>query len=286
MKVTVVTAFYKGNQYIQKLLESIEANIESCKKCGIEVESIIVNDSPRYSVDIDDSKYSFSIIILQNSINLGIHASRINGIRAAKGEYIILLDQDDVITPNAILSQCERIKNADVCVGNGYQVEGEKKEPIFRNKKYHSLVKENPVFIKYGTPIISPGQCLIKKESFPQAWLENPLKENGADDEILWIMMHLQGKKFVTNSNDVYHHIATGNNASDNFAKMAQSGLEGVPLLEGAGINKKALKQYVRRRLMKVERYNASALKKLWVNIKYMDLSIYVLKIKCLQRRK
>lgn len=285
--VSIITAFYKGNKFIDRLLSSIQMNYDECKKNGIELESIIVNDSPDCSVNYDKNKYKFKISVICNSKNIGIHGTRINGIFYALGEYIIMLDQDDILTPHAISSQINSLGNCDICVGNGIQVSDVKERIIFKTQKYHRCVKNVDVFLKFGTPIISPGQCLIKKESIPVEWLQNIIHKNGADDEILWILMLLRGYRFCINRADVYHHISTGNNTSDNFEKMADSSLEGITLFDKQGImTEKQKKDFIRRRTMKKKRYNASKQKKVFVNLRYFDLSLFIMKIKILQMKR
>lgn len=284
--VSVITAFYKGNRYINKLLSSIQMNYEECKKNDIDLESIIVNDSPDCTVDYDQSEYKFNIRIVTNTKNIGIHGTRINGISHALGEYIIMLDQDDVLTPHAIVNQVRALGDKDVCVGNGVRVSDIKSSVIFKNEKYHRCVQKLDVFLRFGTPIISPGQCLIKKAAIPIEWLQNIIHQNGADDELLWILMLLKKKKFCISGEDVYHHISTGNNASDDFGKMADSSLEGIGLLEAQGIiTEKQKKHFIRRRMMKKERYRASNFGKVIINLKYFDLSLYVFRIKLLQKK-
>lgn len=50
--VSVITAFYYGNKYIDQLLESIQLNYMQCIKDDIQVSSIIVNDSPDCKVNL------------------------------------------------------------------------------------------------------------------------------------------------------------------------------------------------------------------------------------------
>ena len=286
--VTIITPFYRGNQFLDRLLNSIEKNASICKKDGIKIQHIIVNDSPEYDICINNyNNYSFDIIILNNEKNIGIQKSRIKGISYSKGEYIIMLDQDDYLEDSAVESLLLSIKDYDVCVGNGYQVYGEVKQPIFANSKYQELVYDLNVFLKYGTVIISPGQCLVKKDAISQAWIDNPININGADDEILWILMLSEDKKFTVDKDLVYNHYNTGENTSDNYSKMALSAMEAIPSLkERSQLNDKQLKVFERRRKMKCERYKSSIIKKIWIGIKYIDLSLYIVKIKFIKWRK
>ena len=65
-------------------------------------------------------KADFSVEILNNPCNLGIQASRINGLQSACGEWINFLDQDDLLFPEKYESYLKYMDQADVIISNGY----------------------------------------------------------------------------------------------------------------------------------------------------------------------
>ena len=65
-----------------------------------DIEIIIVHDDPDYEGLIVPNVVN--MIILQNKENLGTAESINVGIRASKGEYILPLDSDDMLTQNSI----------------------------------------------------------------------------------------------------------------------------------------------------------------------------------------
>ena len=106
MDVSVIIPIYKGNGYIESLLNKIEKNYQESQK---EIEVIFVNDYPDEEI-IVGSQHDFPIRIINNEMNQGIHQTRINGLKKAIGKYILFLDQDDEISdffrPYGMDSRC------------------------------------------------------------------------------------------------------------------------------------------------------------------------------------
>ena len=114
MDVSVIIPIYKGNGYIESLLNKIEKNYQESQK---EIEVIFVNDYPDEEI-IVGSQHDFPIRIINNEMNQGIHQTRINGLKKALGKYILFLDQDDEISDFYIKRQLEHIGDADLCIAN------------------------------------------------------------------------------------------------------------------------------------------------------------------------
>ena len=290
MLVSIITTFYYGTEYLPALLKSIQENAVRCKRHGIDIEHIIVNDSPDIKFTIED-RDSFKVRIYDNERNMGIHASRITGVGMAKGKYIIFLDQDDTLAPGAVLSHMAVMHRRDgrlpaVSVGNGYWVDKKTRhrETIYKNIWYHGLCNRMDTVICYGTIIISPGQCMIRKSAIPNEWLSYPVKQSGSDDELLWLTMLARGCFFAVNKRYIYNHLTTGENTSDDVGRIADSSLEGIKLLKKCpGFTHRQLRLFYRRRKMKKERYQKSMPQKMWVNFKNPDLSLYIIGVKLLK---
>ena len=211
--VSVVIPIYYGNKYLDNIKKMIDENQKQLDKDGKWlVELILVNDSPSVDIPCLDEKWK----IVNNGVNVGIHQSRVNGLNVAIGSYVLFLDQDDCIEENYLRSQLAKIADADAVVCNGYW------------KNNQIIYDEMPdvsyeILNKAGSPMASPGQVLIKRSSIPEEWLCNIIKKSGADDYLLWIIMVLKKSQFVVNNKILYTHIETGENASRNWAGMADS---------------------------------------------------------------
>lgn len=282
--VSIITPFYKGNEHMPALFQTVRENAQSCKAQNIALELVLVNDSPGVRMELPEGPWDFSLVTLENPKNSGIHASRIHGLAKATGDYILMLDQDDLLEPDGILSNMNCLGEADAVLGNGYMKYPDRQEIIYKNKLYQSFINNLTVLLAYGDTVMSPGQCIIRKEAFPKGWLERPLQLNGADDELLWIMMLLEGRRFSINPRVVYWHMDTGHNTSYDFRQMANSALEGCGTLrETTPITPAQMKTFVRRRKIKAARYGASRGKKLLLGLRNPDLSLYITAVKVIK---
>lgn len=233
MLVSIIVPIYKGKKYINRLIRIVENN----KRCLAEphdVELIFVNDYPEEKIseqDIQSNTVKTKLIV--NPQNYGIHRSRQIGLENATGEFVLFLDQDDVIKKDYIKRQINALKkDTDVMVCNGVV-----KAPTYRKMLYkfwfmHVTVKYLYFYTKFGCRIVSPGQCLIRKSSIPKIWKKEVLTQNGADDFLLWLLMLSDGKRFTINRNVLYQHIIHDNNTSNDEQTIIDSTMEVVGILE------------------------------------------------------
>ena len=221
--VNVVVPLYKGKQYIENIITMLENN---AKKIEDSVELILVNDEPEECIGDYKSPY-INITLLNNDCNKGIHFSRVNGLKYARGEYVLFLDQDDQIADTYIKSQLEHVTAADAVVCNGTN----NGKMIYDSVKNQQCVKDLKVMIQ-GNKIVSPGQVLIKRTAIPEEWIQNILVHNYSDDYFLWLLMLCQGKKIMINQEVLYNHVYTGNNASLDRNKMYKSVSELIDYFE------------------------------------------------------
>ena len=116
IKVSVIVAIYNAEQYI---LDSIN-NI--CKQSLQEVEIVIVNDgSTDGSVEIiDKCAHKDSRISVYHEKHAGVAHARQVGLENAKGEYILFVDADDVVSPNMLeeMYNVAKEQDADVVVSD------------------------------------------------------------------------------------------------------------------------------------------------------------------------
>ena len=118
MDISVITPFYKGNSYMEGLFGCVRACAAAAPRLSVEL--VLVNDSPDCAVEYDPKwVQGFTLNLVTNSQNSGIHRSRVNGLSAARGLFIQFLDQDDLLEPQTFVSQFALTKSADVVVANG-----------------------------------------------------------------------------------------------------------------------------------------------------------------------
>lgn len=243
--ISVIVPFYKGNRYMDELLENLDkVSVAAEAFDGTNMEVVIVNDSPEIPV-VYSAQVNIPVTVVENEKNLGIHGSRIHGIRCAKGSWIQLLDQDDLLIPENYHLHIAAAKNCDVVVSNCLYYFGENSQLLYANRAVLEYYIAEKRFLRIRNMIASPGHCLIRKEAIPEAWLEQPMRVNGSDDYFLWLLMFQSGARFGLNALPVYiHRNSEEGNLSFDLEKMHRSSEEMCALLEKTQTyDKKKLKQ-------------------------------------------
>lgn len=228
MDISIIVPFYNGNKYLNKIKSMVYNNLQTLGT-KMAIELIIVNDSPWVSINkslFNKENDGFSMQFVELRENIGIHGARVQGIKASSGKYILLLDQDDEISDNYLKSQLNSIGDSDVSVSNGFRYIKNDKKKIYINQQSQKKIKSIFYYAYLENRILSPGHCLIKRDSIPTEWMQYKLSRNGADDLLLWILMLSKKRRFAVNPEYLYKHIDTGNNTSNNDNEMAKSTYE------------------------------------------------------------
>jgi cellulose synthase/poly-beta-1,6-N-acetylglucosamine synthase-like glycosyltransferase len=105
-RVSVIIPAYKVAPFIREAIDSVLAQTFG------DHEIIVINDGSPDTVELEKEleTYAGSIIYIEQS-NQGAGAARNAGIRAARGEFIALLDGDDVWLPEFLSSQIKLIES-------------------------------------------------------------------------------------------------------------------------------------------------------------------------------
>ncbi len=282
--VSIVTPIYKGQQYIPNLLKMVEENSLNFTKGKIEF--VLINDFPEVPLCVDQvNNKNFEIQIIENDKNLGIQESRIIGVRAAKGNFILMLDQDDEIIPNAIESQFLMLKSNDAVISNGYYEDSNlNQKSLYNSKNQLAKVNDLAYYCYIGNMIASPGICLIRKSCIPDIWLKNLIDINGADDWLLWVAYLLNGYSFSINEEFTYIHKKVEHNTSDDEEKMLISSQQALDVLNNqlkfSDYQKDLLKVYSRRLEMRRKMVKKGKAFKALNYFMNLDIMLYLLKYK------
>jgi glycosyltransferase involved in cell wall biosynthesis len=103
--VSIIIPYYNNSETIKSTLKSLDEQIYK------NIEIVIIDDNSEVGLPNLDSFHHLKILYKKNPKNLGASASRNIGMRYAKGDFIQFLDADDVISPNKIYEQIEKLKN-------------------------------------------------------------------------------------------------------------------------------------------------------------------------------
>lgn len=170
MDLSIIVPVYNVEKYVRPCFESI-------LKQGLDdsrFEVIIVNDGTQ-----DRSMDMISDIILQhnniyviNQVNQGLSVARNNGISSAKGEYILMIDSDDMLIDNSLKPLLEKAleSKADLVVAD-FLVMDDKE--INKHKKIQQ--KSFSVNEKTGEQLLiedhSPYHCFVWRTLYNRQFL-------------------------------------------------------------------------------------------------------------------
>lgn len=99
-EVTVITSTYNRRELLERAMRSVEA--QSYKN----IEYIVVDNGS--SIDLDPTVEAFMnssaipVMYIKRSEGIGPHTGKNSAIAEARGEYLIMLDSDDELLPNAV----------------------------------------------------------------------------------------------------------------------------------------------------------------------------------------
>ncbi|MDF2556947.1 MAG: glycosyltransferase [Bacillales bacterium] len=133
-KLSVVVIVYNTERFLEECLDSLVNQTLS------DIEIIVVNDeSTDNSLDIiKQYRKLYSNIRIINQKNSGGAVAGNRGLMAAKGEYVTIIDSDDVVVKNAYEKMYKKAKDeeADIVIGRPMQyIDGEKKEISYAKER-------------------------------------------------------------------------------------------------------------------------------------------------------
>lgn len=169
MLVSIIIPVYNTEKTLARCIDSALA--QSYSNCEI----VIVDDgTPDNAGAIADDYVSrYDNVRVVHKQNAGLAEARRSGVNEAKGDYIIHLDSDDTMLPDAVeylLLRCEE-HNLDIAYGNYIRIDekGNKNEVSFPQD---SMILNGEGFLKYilnRKGICANWGCLAKRK----LWLQD-----------------------------------------------------------------------------------------------------------------
>ncbi len=196
-KISVIMPVFNAEKYILKAVQSILSQTEK------DFELILIDDcGTDKSVEIVSKLEDSRIRILKNNENRGIAWCRNRGIREAKGEYIALMDDDDLAPSYRLKIEKDFLdinSNVDVVGGNMIIIDENDKcishaIRVFNNPK---RVKGELMFRN----MVTNGSAMIRKSFIENNQLEYKDNYLGMEDYKFWTECSLKGS--IANVEDV-----------------------------------------------------------------------------------
>lgn len=178
--VSIITPVYNGEKYISETIESV------IKQTYLDWEMIVVDDGSKDGSAAIVRRYAEkeSRITLLQQPNGGSASARNNGIRYANGQYIALLDSDDLWDPDFLKSQLALLKEKNtICVHGSYKRINENSEEILKAWKAKKEVTYKQMQM---TNHIACLTGLYDTSKFGKIYLKEELKSI-RDDYAYWL---------------------------------------------------------------------------------------------------
>lgn len=229
IKVSVITPYYKGINTIFKTIDSV---YEAAQLAGfIELDYLVVIDSmedKEESFQKINKYYGNKVRIIKNDINIGVAASRNKALKVVRADYILFLDQDDLIDKNYFVVSEKLIKeNSDLIVCNAYVVNTRNNKKVKMYNKKPNLTFND--FLK-GNKILTPGQVLFSGKITEINNLYKGCSDEfkGADDWAAYLNIFTiwENIKIVYQENPVFYYNLHENNYSNNWKELNLSAIK------------------------------------------------------------
>jgi glycosyltransferase involved in cell wall biosynthesis len=140
-KVSVIIPSYNKAQFIKDTLQSVLVQTYPNWECII-VDDGSTDDSMQIINDFVEKDSRFSFLPKDGKLKKGPSSSRNLGIQNAKGEYVVFLDADDLLSPECLENRVRLFgenKEKDFLV---FQMQRFKKQPDYSVKKKETSIPE------------------------------------------------------------------------------------------------------------------------------------------------
>lgn len=210
--LSIVIPLYNKEQLIKSTLESVLNQTYS------DFEVIIVNDgSTDKSVNIV-STFKDSRIHLINQNNSGVSAARNKGIEIAKGEFIALMDSDDLWLPNYLEKQIalmSKYPNCDIYATN-YSFLNTNSVITYPQINQCHIIGNDGIITNYfdicrcSNPLLTSISIIVSKKILTKVG-GFPLNIKSGEDLLTWAKMATIGKIAYLNESLAIYRLGYSN---------------------------------------------------------------------------
>ena len=219
--ISVIIPAYNIEKYIQKCVLSV------LKQTYTNLEIIIVNDgsTDKTGAVCDELAKTDDRIKVLHQQNMGLSEARNNGIKLASGEYISLIDGDDIVKKDFLRNMADAMKdNVDVVVG-GYKTVADTKKILCINKMSNSTLSGKDATIRLLTKqedfFVIAWNKLYKRGLFTKNNIWYPAKRIHEDNLTTYKLLSKARNVTIIDSSD-YLYVKRAGSITDKSKKDLQ----------------------------------------------------------------
>lgn len=195
--VSVIIPAYNVEKYIKQCIGSVLN-----QDCDYKIQVIVVNDNSTDETEKIIKSFNDKVVYINLTDGGTAASARNKGLEYATGKYIMFLDSDDILLPNAVKRLVKRAEtvNADIVQGGWkYLFDDNSFGPV---QNYVDAVYENKLRKDmYDLPGMPWGK-IYKRELFDE--IRFPSKFTCFEDTIIQFLVFRKAKKISAISNTVY----------------------------------------------------------------------------------
>lgn len=219
--ISVIIPAYNIEKYIQKCVLSV------LKQTYTNLEIIIVNDgsTDKTGAVCDELAKTDDRIKVLHQQNMGLSEARNNGIKLASGEYISLIDGDDIVKKDFLRNMADAMKdNVDVVVG-GYKTVVDTKKILCINEMSNSTLSGKDATIRLLTKqedfFVIAWNKLYKRGLFTKNNIWYPAKRIHEDNLTTYKLLSKARNVTIIDSSD-YLYVKRAGSITDKSKKDLQ----------------------------------------------------------------
>lgn len=199
-RVSVIVPSYNKPEYLPECLHSIQAQTFEDWECIIVSDgSSSVGEIRRVVEGMRDSRFR----LVEHTENCGLAAARNTGVREARGNLVICVDEDDRICPRCLEVQIRAMleSGAEIIVGRVQYFGGREGEYPVKCVSLAEILCSQPL----------PGCGFLMTKSLwgrVGGWDENPVLKLGREDHEWWIRVIASGIEIAFVDEKIYEYRA------------------------------------------------------------------------------
>ncbi len=209
--ISVLIPAYNAAAYVGRAIESALAQTYP------PLEILVIDDGSTDPTAEVVARYPAPVRLLRQP-NGGPAAARNHGAREAKGEWLSLLDADDLWLPQKLETQLPYTAEAGVGVIHAPDTMDRRRVPV--RATFDSLWECNTV---------SNSSALIRRAAFEQVGgLDEDRALIGVEDWNLWLRLAYHGWEFVCCSKPLFHYTPAEGNLSSQWERMLRADIVNI----------------------------------------------------------